>query len=184
VRATYDEKTGRLSTLTADANKNGRTDTVSHMDGARIVRIELDLDENGKTERWDFYGPDGRLEKVGLSKENDGVMDAVAFYTPDRAMTHMEISTARDGKFNRVEFYEGGNLVRSSDDTNGDGRADKWDEYRAVASELGHAVAATSIDESGSGRPERRFVFAATGGIERVEVDPDGDGMFVRAEPR
>ena len=80
--AVYDEKTGRLATLTTDANGNGTPDTTSYMDGTRILRIEVDLDENGHVERWDFYQVDGTLEKVGLSRENDGVMDAQAYYGP------------------------------------------------------------------------------------------------------
>jgi hypothetical protein len=41
-------------------------------------------------------------------------------------------------------------------------------------------VVSSSFDDSGRGRPERRFVFGPGGAIERVEVDPDGDGIFVR----
>ena len=183
-RATYDPATGRLQTLTADANKNGKPDTVSYMDGTRIIRIELDLDENGKVERWDFYKAGGELEKVGLSRLNDGVMDAQAFYEPAGVLARMEISTQADGRFDRVEFYQQGALVRSADDTNADGRADKWDDYRSEAprgsTEPSYAVIATSFDDSGSGRPERRFVYGPGGSIDRIEVDPDGDGVFER----
>ena len=42
----------------------------------------LDLDENGKVERRDFYRPDGKLDKVGFASRNDSVMDSQAFYTP------------------------------------------------------------------------------------------------------
>src|SRR5689334_23299304 len=45
--AEYDESTGHLSKIVLDANKNGKNDTVSYMDGTRIIRVELDLDENG-----------------------------------------------------------------------------------------------------------------------------------------
>ena len=181
--ATYDPETGRLKTLSADANGNGQNDTMSYMDGTRILRIELDLDENGHVERWDFYRPDGGLEKVGFSRQNDGVMDAQAFYGPGGALARMEVSTRRDGTFDRTELYEGGLLKRSADDTDGDGRPDKWDEYArhgggGAAPE--YAVTSTSFDDSGSGRPERRFVFGPGGSIERVELDPDGDGIFVR----
>ena len=185
--ATYDPETGRLTTLSTDTNKNGTFDTVSIMDGARIVRIELDLDENGRTERWDFYTPDGRLEKVGLSRENDGVMDAQAFYGPSGELVRMEISTSRDGTFDRVEFYEQDELVSSTDDTNGDGRPDKWDVYAAVAGGVDgvrYTVTSTALDESGRGRAERRFVFGPGGAIERVEIDPDGDGIFTTESPR
>jgi hypothetical protein len=185
--ATYDPETGRLTRLSTDTNGNGTFDTVSIMDGARIVRIELDLDENGGIERWDFYTPEGRLEKVGLSRENDGVMDALAFYGPSGELVRMEISSARDGTFDRVEYYEGGELVRSTDDTNRDGRPDKWDVYAVAgggADGTRYTVTSTALDESGSGRAERRFVFGAGGAIERVEVDPDGDGIFTEERRR
>lgn len=179
----YDGETGRLRTLETDANKNGKIDTVSYMDGARILRIELDLDEDGRVERWDFYDAAGTLEKVGLSRSNDGVMDAVAFYDPAGELRRMEISTGANGRFDRVELYDHGVLSSSSDDTNGDGRPDKWDSYQAVPTSPpqppGYAVTTTSFDDSGSGRPERRFVYGSNGAIARVEIDPDGDGRFV-----
>jgi hypothetical protein len=187
--AGYDPKTGKLTTLSADANRNGRPDTVSYMNGTRILRIEVDLDEDGHVDRWDFYGADGALEKVGFSRLNDGVMDALAFYDPPDVLARMEVSTRRDGAFDRIEIYDGGVLVRSQDDTDGDGRPDKWDEYARLgagtpAGESGYAVTATAFDDSGSGRPERRFVYGANGAIARVELDPDGDGVFVAAVRR
>ena len=178
--AAYHPKTGKLTTLSADANRNGRIETVSYMDGARISRIEVDLDEDGKVDRWDFYVADGRLEKVGLSRLNDGVMDALAFYEGE-TLVRMQVSSNRDGRFDRTEFYRQGVLSHSADDTNGDGRPDKWDEYQASASGADYAVKSTAFDDSGSGRPERRFVYGAGGSIERVEIDPDGDGRFVPA---
>jgi hypothetical protein len=185
--ATYDAKTGRLQTLRADANKNGTIDTVSYMEGTRILRIELDLDENGHVERWDFYGPEGELGKVGFSRLNDGVMDAQAFYTPSGELTRMDVSTRRDGIFDRTELYAAGVLTESSEDTNGDGRPDKWDAYRRLASsgaQPEYAVTSTAFDDSGSGRPERRFVYGEGGAIQRVELDPDGDGVFSASRPR
>ena len=181
-RAEYDKETGRLKRLTYDANKNGRNDAVSIMDGTRIDRIELDLDENGKVERWDFYRADRTLEKVGLSRMNDGVMDSQAFYRADGSLLRIEVSTRRDGRYDRVEFYENGTLVRSEDDANGDGRPEKWDTYRAIpgapAGQPAYGIASSAFDDDGRGTPQRRFVYGDKGNIERVEIDPDGDGMF------
>jgi hypothetical protein len=180
--AEYDKATGRLKRLAYDANRNGRNDAVSIMDGTRIHRIELDLDENGKVERWDFYREDRTLEKVGLSRLNDGVMDSQAYYSAGGALERIEVSTGRDGRYDRVEFYEAGVLLRSEEDTNGDGRPEKWDTYRpnpgAPAGEPAYAISSSAWDDQGSGRPERRFVYGEKGGIERVEIDPDGDGRF------
>jgi hypothetical protein len=181
-RAEYDWTRGRLKALTYDANRNGKNDAVSHMDGTRVIRIDLDLDENGKVERWDFYRPDQKLEKVGLSRLNDGVMDAQAFYDREGLLARIEVSMRRDGRFDRLEFYDRGVLTRADEDTNRDGRPDKWETYRrepnAGPNEPAYAITSTAFDESGSGRPERRLVFGPRGTIARVEVDPDGDGAF------
>ena len=180
--ADYDKATGRLSRLVFDLNKNGKNDSVSYMDGTRIVRVELDLDENGKVERWDFYRPDGNLEKIGFASKDDGVMDSQAFYDPPGVLQRIEISTKRDGKYDRTEFYEQSVLVRSQDDTNGDGRPDKWDYYTPrpnhAAAEPAYAISATAFDDSGSGRPERRFVYGPKGAVARVEYDRDGSGQW------
>ena len=181
-RAEYDPKTGRLQRLTYDANRNGHNDAVSIMDGTRILRIELDLDENGKVDRWDFYRDDRTLEKVGLSRSNDGVMDSEAFYNADGTIQRIRVSTKRDGRFDRVEFYEAGVLVRSEDDGNGDGRADKWDTYRAnpnpAPGEPAYAIASSAFDDEGRGAPGRRFFYGEGGQVTNVEVDADRDGTF------
>jgi hypothetical protein len=181
-RAEYDAKTGRLQRLTYDANHNGRNDAVSIMDGTRILRIELDLDENGKVDRWDFYREDRTLEKVGLSRLNDGVMDSQAFYTADGALQRIDVSVKRDGRFNRTEYYEAGALVRSAEDSDGDGRPDKWETYRpnptSAPGEPSYAITSAAFDDTGRGAPGRRFFYGEKGHIERVEIDADGDGIF------
>jgi hypothetical protein len=182
-QAMYDSTTGRLRTITFDFNKNGKNDAVSYMDGARIIRVETDLDENGKIERWDFYGPDRTLEKVGFSRLNDGIMDAQAFYDGARHLQRMEVSTRRDGRFDKTEFYTGGILIRSEEDTDGDSRIDKWDTYaplpNARPGEPGYGITSTAVDDSGTGTPRRRFTYGPNGRIVLVEVDPEGDGTFV-----
>ena len=186
--AEYDARTGRLRRLAYDATGNGRNNAVSFMDGTRIHRIELDLDENGKVERWDFYDANRTLEKVGLSRLNDGIMDSQAFYGPDGTVHRIEISTRRDGRFDRVEYYTGGTLVRGEEDTDHDGRIDRWHSYRpnpeAAAHEPAFAIAATAFDDLGRGTPQRRFVYGGNGQVVRVEFDPDGDGIYERSELR
>jgi hypothetical protein len=181
-RAEYDPQTGRLRTLAFDATGSGRHNAIGYVDGSTMRRIELDFDHDGAIDRWDFYGADGKLEKVGLSQRNDGRMDAEAFYTPEGALRMMRISTRRDDTFDRTEYYENDILVRSEDDTDRDGRSDKWDTYRpepnVPAGVQPYAVTSTALDETGRGTPTRRLVYGPDGRVERIEVDPDGDGRF------
>ena len=100
----YDIKTGKLNLLKYDANRNGAVDTVSYMDGARILRIEIDADEDGQIDRWEYYGADQKLERVALA-------------------------TNGDGKPTRTEWYEAEVVVRAEEDENQDGRTDKWETY-------------------------------------------------------
>jgi hypothetical protein len=180
----YNPETGRLQRLAFDANRNGRNDSVSVMDGSRIRRIELDLDENGQVERWDFYGSDGKIEKVGFASRNDAVMDSQAFYAADGTLQRIEISTRRNGRFDRLEVYQAGVLVRSEEDQNGDGRPDKWETYRpepnAARGEPKYVITSAAFDDEGRGTPQRRFIYGPPNGrIVRVEIDPEGDGTFV-----
>ena len=47
IKPAYDETTGRLKTLTADRDGDGKTDSWLHMDGAKLVSAEYDTDQDG-----------------------------------------------------------------------------------------------------------------------------------------
>jgi hypothetical protein len=185
--AEYDESTGRLRALAFSVNKSGKNDSVLYTEGSRVRRVELDLNGDGKVDRWDFYDERGKLQKVGLSQRDDGVMDAEAFYTDAGVLAEIRISTKRDGHYDRTEFYENNVLVRSADDTNGDGKPHKWDTYRlephSTPGVSPYSISSTAIDETGAGRPTRRFIYGEHGTIARVEVDRAGNGVFVPLEP-
>ena len=147
IRATYDKTTGKLSQLTVDAVKDGKPNIYSYMDGTKFVRIEIDNDEDGKIDRWEYYGSDQKLERVGFSRANDGKVDAWAFQGPDGSVARVEVSTKRDGKANRTEFYEKGVLTKAEEDTDGDARVDKWEQYESGA------LVSVSFDTTKSGKP-------------------------------
>jgi hypothetical protein len=171
IEPTYNRKTGRLELLRYDSNGDGRFDTFSYMDGARIVRIEIDQDEDGRIDRWEYYGPDRRLEKIGFSRAKDGVEDAWSFFDAKGALDRIEISTKRNHKVDRVEHYVNGALVRAEEDGDGDGRYDKWETYE------GERLASVAFDTVHRGTPDRRLIYGADGSV-RMETDPQGTGTF------
>jgi hypothetical protein len=171
---TYDTKTGKLTELTYDRNKNGRIDTWTEMDGNRPIRSRIDLDEDGTIDRWEYYDDKGALTKVGFSRKQDGRVDAWAFSDAAGKVGRVEISsTADEHKIDRREFYEDGRLVRVEEDTNGDGRTDKWETYA-------HGDLVTvSLDENGDGVPDRRLSYSG-GVLVLIESAPDASGRFTK----
>ena len=147
VEAVYDQTSGRLSQLTINTAKDGKPNTFSYMNGSKFVRIELDNDEDGKIDRWEYYGADQKLERVGFSRANDGLADAWAFQGADGLVSRVEVSTRRDGKSDRTEFYEKGAMVRVEQDTDADGRVDKWEKYEDGA------LVSVSFDTEKTGKP-------------------------------
>ena len=147
ISADYDKTTGRLSLLTVDGQKDGKPNIFSYMDGTKFVRIEIDKDENGSIDRWEYFKTDRTLEKVGASRLNDGIADIWFFEGPDGQPAKIEMSTNRNGTVDRTEFYEKGELARAEHDTDSDGRVDKWETY------AGGSLATVSFDTTKSGKP-------------------------------
>lgn len=179
---TYDKKTRKLTQLTYDRNHNGVIDTWTDMDGTRPVMSRIDLDEDGKIDRWEYYDGQGKLLKVGFSRKNDGKPDAWAFPGPDGKVSRVEISSTGDErKIDRWEHYDGslagpngdptGALVSAEEDTNGDGRPDKWVTYE------NGTIKTVAFDEQGVGYATRRLTYNE-GNLVLIESDPDGHGKF------
>jgi hypothetical protein len=171
---TYDNKTGKLTELTYDRNKNGRIDTWTDMDGRRPLRTRIDLDEDGTIDRWEYYDDKGGLAKVGFSRKHDGKPDAWAYAGSDGAVARVEISSTGDEKrIDRWEFYEHGGLVRVDEDTDGNGRIDRWETYE------NGGLATAAMDETGDGIADRRLTYRGAA-LVLIESEPDASGRFAR----
>ena len=156
----YDSETGSLGQIRYRPDDSGEGQSWAFLDGARLVRIEVDEDGDDQVDRWEHYGAPPVSAEPG---------DAAAALLA--ALERVDVSTRRDGVVSRKEYYEGGMLVRAEEDTSGDGRIDKWESYDGGFLEM------VALDTAGRGRPDRRFVYDG-GEVARVEVDPDGSGRF------
>jgi hypothetical protein len=172
IQPEYDPKTGRLQLLKYDSNGNGIADTWSYMDGTQVLRIEIDQDEDGKMDRWEYYGAGQKLERIGTSRANDGKEDAWTYSAPDGSTVRIDVSTGRDGKVTRTEYYEQKALVRVEEDSDLDGKMDKWETYDAGR------LTSVAYDTLHRGTPDRRLVYGADGSA-HLEVDAEGSGQFV-----
>ena len=66
----------------------------------------------------------------------------------------------------RREFYERGAIARVEEDTDFDGRVDKWETY------ADGALTTASLDENKDGKPDRRLTYA-NGALVLIESQPD-----------
>jgi hypothetical protein len=171
---TYDKATGRLKQLTFDHNKNGVIDTWTDMDGARPVFTKQDRNEDGRMDRWEYFDANAALVKVGFSRRDDGKPDAWAFQGADGKVERIDVSfTSNEQKIDRREYYGNDVLIRSEEDTEGDGRADKWETYE------NGGVKTAAFDDDRDGRPDRRFTYEGSG-LAYIESQPDAAGNFTK----
>jgi hypothetical protein len=154
-KPTYDTATGRLTELTFDANKNGRIDTWTEMDGNRPIRSRIDSDEDGRIDRWEYYDEKGKLLKVGYSASGGEKPDHWAYSDSSGRTERIESSSAADEK-----------------------RIDKWERY------ANGQLATAEFDENADGRPDRRLTYK-NGELVLIETAPDASGAYTRkVEPK
>jgi hypothetical protein len=184
-RPTYDPVTGRLKELTYDADRDGRIDTWTAMDGTRPLSSRIDRDGDGRIDRWEYYGAGGELLKIGFSRQNNGQVDAWAFAGADGKVQTIEMSSTGDeGAIDRREFYDtarkdtqgGAALLGAELDTDDDGRIDRWESYQ------NGALRTVSFDENGDGVPDRRLTYRG-GALAVIESQPDRAGRFTSTIP-
>ena len=144
--AKFDPATGRLKTIDVDINKNGRTDAFSKWDGTRLLRIEMDRDEDGQIDRWEHYDENNKMTRIGSSSRDDGVEDTWTY--PDE-----------DGFLGRVES-----------DTDRDGTVDKREMFVPAGTRNTRVLAVVELDIDQSGRPSRRLYYRVDGSFDRTEV--------------
>ena len=180
IRPAYDKATGKLTELAYDADRNGRIETWTEMNGNKAVRSRIDRNEDGRIDRWEYFDADGNLVKVGFSRKDTGTSDAWAFADRDGTVSRVEISSAGDEtRIDRREYYdarEAGSgtarqLARADEDTDRDGRADRWETYEQGA------LRTVAFDENGDGVADRRLTYEGAV-LVWIESRPDTAGRF------
>jgi hypothetical protein len=142
---------GTLERLAYDADGDRRADVVTHYGrGTRPLRAEIDSDRDGRVDRWEVYGEQGKTIKRGTAR---------------RARTAPDLWSYGDGA---------GGVARREYDDDGDGRFERAEDL------AGARTVAEELDTDGDGRRDRRIVFGEDGRIAWVEADADGDGLFER----
>ena len=166
----YAHDSRALVRLDYDHDGDGRIDVRTYMRSGRPVRLEADSNADGLVERWEYYDSTGTLLRIGGSTQDDGREDT--WVRAEGVRRFVDIASARNGWIDRREVYEADTLVRAESDSNHDGLADRWEEFRD-----GALVRLMLDDERRHGRPTRRILYGPAQEA-RVETDIDGDGEW------
>jgi hypothetical protein len=132
-----------------DSNGDGKPDIVSVLKGGKEVCRVLDLNFDGKVDRFIYFDEAGQARRMESDYDRDGRVDEVAylvggqFVRKDREMN-------LDGKLDTWDLYENGKLAKRERDADGDGRVDQWWTFPEAKPEC--PVIAT--DKDGDGRPD------------------------------
>lgn len=190
-QVSYDLQTGKLAEITYDQNKNGRIDTWTKMNGSLPLSSRLDTNEDGKLDRWETYGPDGKLTKVDFERAPTpdlahptpifaGQPNATAFIAADGSIDRVEyFEPSADGRREVMlrEFYNPAKLLlRTEEDSDGDGLMDLFQSF------ADGVLRTTEFDEKKplDGKPDRRMTYSADGVLVLIETEPDGRGGYVK----
>ena len=149
-------------------------DQWTYLDGNRPLRGEADTNGDGRIDVWEYFDENAQLIRVGSSSAHDGIEDTWTTPTAPSELRRVELARARDRHVDRRELYRGESLERVEEDTNRDGRTDKWERYDSGV--LREATFDTSFS---IGRPDRRLLFDPQGRFQSIEDDSDRDGVFV-----
>ena len=142
----YDDKTGRMTKVDIDQDKNGRIETWSFWDATRLIRIEIDKDEDGRIERWEHFDEKRRLTKIGSSSRDDAIEDTWTY--PD----------------------EQGFLVLVETDTDRDGNIDKRETFVRAPDPQGRVLSVVELGLDKAGQPGQRLYYKPDGSFDRAET--------------
>lgn len=124
----------------ADPERPGQNRTL-------LVRQDLDLNWDNKTDITREFGPDGNVVKESWDTDYDGRIDEVRTFE-EGTIVRAERDQDNDGRFEIVRIYEDGKLVRKEIDSNGDGKPDRWEYFE------GKTVDRVGIDRDFDGKPD------------------------------
>jgi hypothetical protein len=161
-KAYYDEW-GRLQRIEQDTNGDGRPDRISrHQGGKAASSLEVDVDFDGQIDRWDRFGPDGKLHSYAVAGQ-DGRPHMWTVVDGNGAPTRYEYDVDVDGKTERAEVVENGRIARVELDTDRNGSVDRWQQW------ANGKLESESLDTDGDGRPDRRLRYKSDGHIAGIE---------------
>jgi hypothetical protein len=126
---------------------------------------ESDADGDGVPERWTSYERGARRE-VWEDRRGSGEPDTHLVYGPGGELERISLLGASGRGPQRVFHYEKGLLTREDQDTNGDGRLDRFERFDAAGD-----VVSREEDLTGDGKIDVRSTYSAGKLVRREFTD-------------
>jgi hypothetical protein len=171
----HDARSGVILRKENDEDYDGAVDTWSLYENGVLVAIERDHGGDGEPDDFERYGPDGRMVAREVDRNQDGSRDAFYRFAGGSLVEerHLEGDDVK-----RVVHYEARRLVRSEEDTSGDGRLDTWTYFRVAGDQ--EVVDRVERDTSGDGRADVFESYEQVAGqptLKQRDEDKNGDGQ-------
>lgn len=154
---------GKLERIEYDSNGDGKPDQIARHDGQKHPhRLEIDVDFDGRFDRWEDYDSEGHLIRWALAGE-DGRPHRWTVVDAKGQPIRYEYDEKGTGRPERVETIESGRVRHVELDSDHDGRIDRWQDWSEGR------LQSESIDLDADGKPDRRLIYDAAGQVVRVE---------------
>jgi hypothetical protein len=174
----FDQKTGALVRMEQDLDYDGRMDTWTTYDAGLPLEIQRDTDGDGKLDEWQTYGRDGVMERREVDRNGDGKRDAFYVYQAGSLVEERHDGNS-DGQIDRIVHYQDRKLTQSEEDLDHEGRMDTWTWFETVG---GHAeIVRVERDANGDGKPDTFESYEQLAGkpsLKQREEDKNGDGTI------
>ena len=145
----FDVETNALLRREEDRDLDGNTDTWSRYERGALVERVLDTNADGRPDEWEFYA-NGRMTLREVDAITTASKDAIYRYRND-SLAEVRRDTDADGAIDHVENFEHRQRVQMIDDANRDERMDTWTTYRVVDGQ--EVVVRIERDTQGRGKP-------------------------------
>ena len=131
-----------------DVNGDGRADIRTVNRGGHVYCRETDANFDGRVDIIRWFDDQGRVTRVEDDYDFDGRLDVVATYENGQPLTDV-LDTNFDGRTDTWRDYRNNHVVALRRDSNGDGRVDMWEEF-----DEGGRLVHSSVDQNGDGEPD------------------------------
>jgi hypothetical protein len=147
---------------------------------------EIDLDTDGHPDIKNYYRERSDAPRLLVRKEmdlnRDQKTDVISLFDPEGNLEREELDADYDGKFDWIDHYQKGERVMSEYDTDSDGKPNVFKYYIKGADGVVH-LDRKERDEDGDGQIDVWEKFSPAGEVTRTARDTDGDGrMDVRED--